>query len=433
MLLICAGLTLGVIMPNSGVQVVHNNVNEIADIISNLKKLPPNELNYYLGLLIACIENDPKPSHRQLLEPVNHLITALNAFYTSSAPEAEKLDDLMSKLKVLIECSKVQTLAHKVKKALLNVASVILGFTFGLSAALFGFISGLFSDYTVVGNFRGAYLGFITGLCLGSYVGSRSLDKVFQSDFERKLEFCIVSLSKVSEELPHSKVAYQDYEKLIQAEIMAQLEGTDEEKAQKYQAFLESDQTFQVGTTTARFIANELKGHLGHHFLIRYKINIGEKTLKGSDLKGNDLLELGYSSKIPKYVDQNEQDKKNPLVQGRKVNGRKLVEMLALERVLKETHPYNSRFLRQDYDIGSNDCRTYVDKILLGTGQAPTVIPRFNSNIDKLTGRLIVAPTVRFFSKISETELNVIASHYKDENEPGFDARTWSKGVVVPY
>ena len=188
----------------------------------------------------------------------------------------------------------------------------------------------------------------------------------------------------------------------LDAEGKEQIEETSElEKEQLFNTFIESEQQkFQVCTTTAGYISKHLKGYLGHHTLIRYKIN---------GIKNEPLEYVFGPKKTPGYVDQYETE--------RTVSGKKLFEMIMLDRTLQETHT-GLRNAGRTYEIGSNDCRNYVDKILIGTGQPPTLISRFNKTTDRFYASKIVAPLISFFSRTKETEFRPFLEHFKDGNEP---------------
>ena len=400
--------------------------NLIDTTIEHVKALPPTEIKYYLTLLVASIKNDQTKGHLELLTSVDELTVQFNEYYTSTESQETKLNKLMDKLNVLVAASHTNTLSHQVKKTLLKVCSFVLGFVVGVSSGLIGMSIGVFSDWTILGNLHGAYLGLFTGLSLGSYAGSRIINKAFQSDVERKLDFCVSGIEKVSKELP-DRLSQADYRANVKQQIMDDYcTGSTEDKEAQYQQFLHSEQSFQVATTTAQFVSKQLKGHLGHHFLIRYKLNFD-----GDKIEAKHPMEFGGPSRMPKYVDQNELGTDGAL--GRKVTGEQLVEMIMMDNILQETHPYDMSFMTQQYDIGSNDCRTYADKILIATNQAPTQVSRFNPAIDKWTGKTLVAPLVRFFSTTKETELNCLSNHFEDENQVTSQHRTWAPGAKVDF
>lgn len=375
-------------------------------LLNNLKMLPPTELHYYFALLVASIENESnREKYVHLIDNANIAVEQLNKFYGDVNNQGKAdLEPVLNAINALIISSKTQNISHKIKKAILAVCSVLLGLVIGTVGAAVGFLGGLLSDYTIIGNIRSSGFGFLTGMLIGAFIGSRTIDLIFQSSFERKLEFCMMHLHKVGKELL-SKKTYQEYEAQTKQFVLDTFfkETPEAEKEAAFNAFLSSTkEQFQVSTTTAGFVSSALKGHVGHHTLIAYSIN-GKYHIP---------MEFGIKAKkTPSFFDQNESK--------RVVTGKKLFDMLVLNNILQETYEYTFKGILIDYDLGSNDCRTYVDKLLIGTNQAPTRLPRFNSKIDKFTGNYIIGPIVRFFSKTNEMEMAPLIPHYKaDPNEP---------------
>lgn len=379
-----------------------NKANSLIRHIQNeIQILPPTELSYYLALLLASIKNEPKPWESiELLKKVERLTKEIQFFYFDEDKSKNNLERLILATNDLIKASAMQSISHQTKRALLAISGIVLSIIYGVTGALLGLAAGLFSNYNLVGNVKGAGLGFIAGLALGVLTGYRMPVVALQSRKDTKIEFCIDNLTRLREELKDRKTI-EDYQRETKQYILETFfkDTPLANREQVFKNFLDSWQAFQVCTTTAGHISPSLKGHLGHHTLIRFKIN------NVADVP----LEFGDRAKTPNFVDQSEKP--------RKVRGQKLFDMLVLDRRLQDTHESNIRNAVRIYNIGSDDCRTYVDKILIGTGQAPTKIGRF-SDKDSLIGRSIVAPTVRFFSRTREDELHSLIDNPDD---PKFD------------
>lgn len=382
----------------------------MSSMIVRMKELPPCELNYYIALLMSSIQNETNPQqYDSLISKTSHLLDTLSAFYKTDGNDAEQLLDKVYKaVNDLIITSKMKTTPHQIKKILLSICSVVNGIILGVLGGVAGFSASLFSGFGIIGNIKLSPIGFLTGFALGGYIGSRCLDVVFQSAFERKLELCIHNIGKVSGELS-SKKTKDEYDSKIKDHILGVFfkDTPPEEQDEAYNVFLKSDQEFQVCTITASFIEKKLKGNVGHHTMIKYTIN-GITDIP---------IEFGDRIKTPNFLDQHETP--------RKVKGQKLVDMLVLDHVLQETHAYSKHFLINKYDLGSNDCRSYIDKVLIGTHQPPTKIQRFNPAIDKKPGIYFVSRIIGFFSKTRENELKPFLEHFKDGNEPTITANKW--------
>lgn len=398
--------------------VVTLNEHLMAPFVSNLSDLPPSEIKYYLALLLACIENEPNPEeHILLLGQVDALIRTVKNLNNEPHNAEENLARIIDALHDLIYVSKMKTPSHSMKKAIIGCVSSILSFIIGVIAGAAGFFIGLFGapkyveNYQFTNSLNGAGLGIVTGWALGAFAGTRLVSVAAQSPFERKLEFCINSLEKVTKELPTKQPWNHYYEETKQYLLDTFFKDTPADEQQEvFEAFLASEQSFQVCTTSAKFIDKQLKGNLGHHFLIRYTIN------------GVTDIPIAFDGReglrTPNFVDQSETP--------RTVSGAKLFEMMVLDRELQVTNPWNLNFISKHYDIGSNDCRTFVDKILIGTNQAPTQISRFNSSIDKPLANHLVGPAMKFFSKTKETELHPFIKHFDDgRNHPEVRANRW--------
>lgn len=370
--------------------------NLIASINEELKKLPATEINYYVALLLAAIKNESQPEACiDLLVRMQVLIEELKKFYANPKDTEENLISLKKALNDLIAASEMESISHKIKRAVLSVvgavAAVVMGAIFGLA----GLAIGLFTDWNIIGNIKGAGLGLLSGFAIGGLVGTRGTTKLFQNEFDTKVEFCMDNFARLRDEVKDRRPE-TDYQAETKQYILDTFfkDVPEEEREQKFQEFLQSEQEFQICTTTAGHISPTLKGSMGHHSLIRFKIN-GVKDIP---------IEFGDRAKTPNFVDQSEKP--------RKVSGQKLFEMLVLDRKLQDTHESGLKSLRI-YDIGSDDCRTYVDKILIGTGQEPTKIGRFSDN-DTNIGRKIVRPLITFFNKTRGDELVTLLDNPDD-------------------
>lgn len=381
------------------------------DILKTLKTLPPTEFHYYIALLVGSIENEPNPEkHQLLLATALHLTKTLSELYacTSDEDRLKKQNEILLALNDLVGAAKMNTVSHSIKKALMGICGVVLAIFIGIHAAIGGFAIGLFTDYNVIGNLRGAWLGFAMGLGIGIHVGRKIPNKLFQSEFENKLEFTINSLQRVTEELQNRKTPEQYREETKQYVMKTFFKGTPEEREIAFNEFLQTNQKFQVCSTAAGFIHAKLKGHVGQHSLIRFKI---------AGLDEMQTMEFNPSEKAPKFLNQLESE--------REVSGEKFFEMLVLNLILQETHQFSLSFMLSTYDVASNDCLTYDNKLLLGTGQPPTQQKSFNPKVDQWTSTNIVAPIMGFFSSTKGNELQPFLKHYEDNNKPEITCQKW--------
>lgn len=371
----------------------------IQEIKLSVKALPYNEFKYYLMLLLASIRNEPCPQkHKALLAKITPLIERIKQFYINPEDVDTNILNVTEALNELVEATRMQTITQRIKKIVLNICGAIIAIITGLIGCIVGIIMGFTSNYNVVGNIKGIGLGFVSGLALGVMVGYRIPKKLLQTQIDTKLEFCTDNLLRLHEELMERRT-HEEYQNETKEYILNTFfpEIPEENREERFNAFLTEPQSFQICTTTAGHISSSLKGYLGHHSLIRFKINGIKDT----------PIEYGDRKRTPNFVDQSETP--------REVNGQTLFDMLALDRMLQDTHAYTIKKAIRIYDIGSDDCRTYVDKILIGTGQEPTKIGRFSQTNDAFVGRKIVKPLIGFFSKMQEDELYSLMDKPDDE------------------
>ncbi|AHE65916.1 hypothetical protein [Legionella oakridgensis] len=384
------------------------------ETLNDIKALPPNELSYYLVLLVASIQHEKHPEkHTLLLAETHDLVLALKRLYQEKTPEtcAKHLQEITLRLNSLMNQAQINTTPMKIKKIVLTICGVITGIIVGILGAIIGLGLGLFSQPNVL---KGARSGFLCGLVIGIIIGFRLPSTLSQSHFENNLIFCLNSIEKICAELeeknttrfkegkkdenPYACADYDFYQNETKKYIIETFLADEPDKEAAFLAFLDSEQAFQVCTTPSGLVDRKFDGTLGHHSLIRFSIN-GKTDIP---------IEFGSRKTSPRWVDQAEPT--------RHVSGKKLFEMLTLDRILQETHPKNLEFTLKHYQLGDNDCLTYVNKILIGTGQTPTKIKRFTPEIDTTTGQMIGALT-RFTSATAEHELDAVAPFFASETD----------------
>lgn len=124
-----------------------------------------------------------------------------------------------------------------------------------------------------------------------------------------------------------------------------------------------------------------MKGVIGHHSFIKFAINNTGKTK---------TIEFGGPSDLETDISQ---------IEARKTTGAQLIRMLAMHRLLQQEYSLSLKNLPtifQRYVAGTNDCHTYVDKILQAVGEPPSKITRFLKQ-DNAFGR-VIGSLFQFFS-----------------------------------
>ena len=378
------------------------------ELIENLKSLPKTELSYYIALLLASIENESTPEiHMPMLTKANLMVNKLSEFYKNNTEDS--LSHVTDAMNDLITESKMRTISQAIKKIIMQIVGCILALSIGILLSpivlIAGLIGGILFSKFIIGKLEGPLLGFIVGFFIGVIIGTRIPNKLFQSEFDNKLDFVIKNIERVGGELTNKK-SHDEYEQETKQYIIdnffSDVDAAD--KLAAYEKFIASDdQKFQICTKTAGHFSKSLKGYLGHHAFIRFSINgISHIPIEFGDRQ---VVDAGRSNP---HVDQSEKE--------RTVTGQKLFDMLVMDRILQETHRATFSNCVKFYEIGSDDCRTYVDKILIATGQPPTEIRRFNAQNDKFIATSIIAPLFRFFNTTRENELDCFIEHFKDGN-----------------
>ena len=371
-------------------------------------------------MLLACLKNQKDSKNYQpLINRAEALVDALQALYADenisvNDKSAELINVIKSLEKLTNEAKPYRSykITHIISSILGGVTAIVLGLVFGIIGAFVGGIYGI-HDFFKENTIKNIGLGFVSGLTIGLVVGFRVPSKLLSKQFTHKIDFCLNNLQRLASEIPkhHSHDYYKQETKQYILNTFFADETTDKNNHDKddiFKLFLKSEQQFQVSTTTAGHIAKTLKGYLGHHALIIFKIN-GKQHIP---------IESGLRKKSPNFVDQCEAP--------RKVSGEKLFNMLVQDRILQETHKgINFTNTNKIYEIGSDDCLSYVNKILIATDQEPTKITRFSKKTDKLAASKLVAPLISFYSKIKDNELH---SLMKEPNAPMFDieSKAWS-------
>jgi hypothetical protein len=154
---------------------------------------------------------------------------------------------------------------------------------------------------------------------------------------------------------------------------------------EQFNIFLTEKQKYEILGTTVPFISERLKGTLGHHTFIKFKINDSAEPL---------LIEWGLPS--DKAVDFSQKEL-------RETTGEQLINMLVMHRTLYPLHELSLKNIYNftiRYKAGITDCHTYIDKVLLASGEPESHIERFTPN-DTFIGRFI-GSAIRFFSPLPQ-------------------------------
>jgi hypothetical protein len=363
----------------------------IEEIVTIIKKLPHTEFNYYLVLLLAIVDEESEQQRKEaLLVKIDNYVTHLKTFY--HAPETALLPPVISALVELNTIAQTRTLFQQILRYFLNIVGVLFAIVAGIIGGLLGIGAGLFFHPNPL---KGLLAGMQVGLVVGMTLGYRFPTKFVRFAYNEKLDVCLASLNKLTKKLDETfAVQYFKCKKTIKKQIKRDFlpEAADDiEREVNFTNFLNSPQFFQVCTAPSGLVDRQLDGTLGHHALIRYHIN-GKVGIP---------MEFGNRNGSPRWVLQAECS--------RKVTGQVLFDMLVLDMMLIESHPKNMEFILKDFRVGDNDCLTYVNKILVGTHQAPASIRRFSEEKDSWIGLTVIRPCVEFIRSIPDEDMEKMA------------------------
>ncbi len=373
-------------------------------MIDKINLLPQNELSYYLILLLNALQKEPSEDKKKLmLKHIDRFVTALDNFYKEKTPK--HLDNLTMALQSLVDAAKTHTWTRTIQKILLNICTAVTMLICSVLGALTGTAAGFFSEWNVL---NGAYTGFLIGGAIGLKIGTYLPEKTLRNQTVSKITYSLNHLRRISSELdakhlqklsitqnnPYAEKHYDIYQNETKRYIIDTFFKDEVNKAHAFQRFLRTPQSYQISTAPAIFVNRNMDSTLGNHALIRYRIN-GKTAVP---------IEYGARVKTPRWVNQAESI--------RHVTGQKLFEMLTLDRILQETHSQTLKFRIFGFEIGNNDCHTYVQKILLGTGQKPPKIKRFTKETDTWTGYNIVRKCIEFIQINTDEDVKAMSSLY---------------------
>jgi hypothetical protein len=240
-----------------------------------------------------------------------------------------------------------------------------LGFTTGGPS---GFVRGLLNSPDLLDN---SWLGFATGCFLGGAIGFRGPKKLIKDPLFRQMKFSLDNLDEayIRETIDGFDMAF--YEQKAYEALLNQFDN-DKDQLDDY---LNNDAVeYEIATYNAEFLSPKLAGSVGHHIFIRIPIN---GTFYG-------LESTTSPSDFTKASVQSEK---------RTVSGRKLLEMIACHMILEKTHTINKKYIVTKLKPGERDCFSYINTLLIGTSQKPTILSRLHAT-DNLIGK-----TMGFFIK----------------------------------
>lgn len=349
---------------------------KLSQCSKSIADLPPGEINYYLQLLVNSIKPHHSKITNEFVDELQKFIHLLNNFQPNALANKEDIEQfykqhlntLLESYETLCELSTLSRWSVKIGYGLLNVAGALCALLTGFLGGLIGGIAGLGRSVLTLSNpFSGGFIGLATGVFFGAAVGFRAPKALFKNELSRQVKFCLNGMHHCMEKLEkYQSDTFETFKEQTRNELRT-LFDTDND----FKNFLvKENNPFEIYSYNAEFISPTLEGYVGQHGLI--KIPIGDAP----------SIQIEFTSS-PTNI------KRKPVkTDVRSASGEKIVEMIALHKWMQETHVFSLPYVFKQMKPGENDCWTYVNKVLLGTGQK-TTSGRFSGE-ENWVGRNIV-------------------------------------------
>ncbi|MBL7480486.1 GlsB/YeaQ/YmgE family stress response membrane protein [Legionella bononiensis] len=335
-----------------------------------------------------------EPIARQLISLIKNINDIKNA-ELSLKERFEAIKQISINYSALIKETGANGILYKSRQALLNLGGFIIGLVTGIIGAVVGSISLTLSD---IKNFRlptGLFIGAFTGFIVGLVIGNRAPHSLLKEGETRLIRHAVRKLETSFESLFTS--INHDYMEEIKDEVLKEYFSGD---AEQFNAFLKTKQKYEILGIEAEFLSPKLKGSLGHHSFIKFTINDVVDKPK--------LIELGIPSNDVTEFSQQE---------SRETTGEQLIRMLSMHKILQEQYEVRlSNILKfyNRYEVGINDCHTYIDKILISVDEPVSQVKRFTSS-DTIFGH-IIGSLLNFFNPLPAKKENTPSNSDKSHD-----------------
>lgn len=334
----------------------------IVQFHNKIMGLPTSDLKYYLYLLLFSINKVNTEYTRSVLECALEFTDCYqDLFLKKENPEAliDQIYYLNKRFEELATTAGTNTNMVRINQAILNIGGSIAGVAFGIVGGVIGGISGFARGlWNQEALWEYSWTGTFVGWFIGAAIGYRSPKKFLKDPLFRQVKFALdgldgaVDRTKTIEDLTQTYYKEQAYQNLL-----TEYFDNDTNKLDEY---LNSDEVeYEIGTFGAEFVSPRLAGSLGHHAFIRVPIN-GKYLGMEFTPSPSDYTKTPIQSEI------------------RTVSGKKILEMYGFHLSLQRTDSLTTEYMLTQLKSGERDCKSYVDKLLIGTSQKPTQIMRYH-------------------------------------------------------
>lgn len=353
----------------------------LEDVINKCAEFEGKYYLLHLGNVLINSKKDPRELD-PIADTLIKLIQDINKLKNKDNNKEQIIKEIsISYQKVAKETGTNGVFYHSTR-LILGLGGVILAAIIAPIGAMIGLTAGTLKDICNLNLPTGAFSGVLAGSCIGGMIGYRLLDSLVDNAFKNKEKRAIchsVTMLKETFESLLIPMEIDSIEEAIKKEVLEENFGGNQEG---FSCFLQQKHSYQILGARANFgLSDKLKGVIGHHSFIKFAINNTGKTK---------TIEFGGPSDLETDISQ---------IEARKTTGAQLIRMLAMHRLLQQEYSLSLKNLPtifQRYVAGTNDCHTYVDKILQAVGEPPSKITRFLKQ-DNAFGR-VIGSLFQFFS-----------------------------------
>lgn len=337
--------------------------------------LPTSDLKYHLYLLLFSINEINTDYTRSILECALEFTDSFHNFLVKKKDSGELIDQLYylnMRFGELATTAGTNTNMVLINQTILNIGGSIAGVACGIVGGVIGGISGFARGlWNQEALWEYSWTGTFIGGAIGAAIGFRSPKKILKDPLFRQVKFALDGMNEALDRAQNMDgLTLSDYKEQAYQTLLSEFFENDTGKLNEY---LNSEKVdYEIGTLGAEFVSPRLAGSLGHHAFIRIPIN-------------GKWLGIEFSPSPSDYT-------KTPIQsEVRTVSGNKILEMYGFHLSLQTTDSLTANYIITKLKSGERDCKSYVNKVLIGSSQEPTLNLRYHES-DNLAGY-----AVRFF------------------------------------
>ncbi len=349
----------------------------IDELRQSVLALDAAEAKYFLLHFCDVLDKEKVNDDDPLITQANAVVKGINEVFKSKTKKemTAAITSLYLSYEGLYQTSQVGSYSKKIQRSVIH----LLGFITGLVSGILNFfIIPIAAIHHNWGNntAKDVLRYFIIGFGSGCSIGMR-----WAEDFENRrhrqmfhvidgVMNSIKGLEKITgfdeEKSPEDSMFQKKY-----YQILNELFEKDEQKKEK---FLREQHKYQLVGINAKFGSVNLQGLIGHHLALVFTIDGRDPIIIELDgVKENDPPE----DKADPLTSQFSIQDPAQLETGRTCSGEKLIQMMALDRLLQQHMPADKVMPWGIYKPGDSDCHTHIDTLLASVGEPLSTLTRY--------------------------------------------------------